>query len=110
MIDIYRNDPLRTGWITPRMADFIFRTVASCIAEASKLAVPTLMLIAGSDAVVDASASHEFSRRASPTGQLTTHTFPVPYHDLLNEAEPWRGQVLAQLHDWLAGNLGLHVS
>lgn len=97
----YRRDPLRHGRITPRLADFIFRAGEACIADAPKLATPTLLLAAESDALVDPSGSRDFSRAAAPTGQLTTRFFPPLYHELFNETEPWRGQVLMQLADWL---------
>ena len=97
----YRDDPLRSGWITPRLADFIFRAGASSIADAAQLAVPTLLLVADSDAIVDPSGSRDFSRAAAPTGKLTTRYFSSLYHELFNEAEPGRSQVLMQLGDWL---------
>ena len=101
VVATYRNDPLRNGWITPRLADFIFRAGAACIADAAQLAQPTLLLIAGSDELVDPAGSREFSRLATPTGKLTTRIFPMLYHELFNEAEPWRTGVLVQLGDWL---------
>lgn len=97
----YHIDPLRTGWITPRLADFIFRAGAACIADAAELAVPTLLLVAGSDELVDTSGTREFARVATPTTQLTTRVFPMLYHELFNEAEPGRSQVLSQLQAWL---------
>jgi alpha-beta hydrolase superfamily lysophospholipase len=97
----YRADPLRTGWITPRLADFIFSAGAACIADAAKLALPTLLLVADSDELVDPSGSRAFSRRAASTQQLTTRFFSTLYHELFNEAEPGRSQVLMQLADWL---------
>jgi hypothetical protein len=36
-----------------------------------------------------------------PTGQLTTRFFSLLYHELFNEAVPWRTQVLLQMSDWL---------
>ena len=101
----YRDDPLRTGWITPRLADFIFRAGASSIADAARLRVPTLLLVADSDALVDPSGSRDFARAAASTQQLTTRFFSTLYHELFNETEPGRGQVLMQLGDWL----GRHV-
>lgn len=98
----YRHDPLRSGWITPRLADFIFRAGPACIADAARLAQPTLLLVAESDQLVDPAGSREFSRRAMPTGQLTTRFFSMLYHELFNEADPWRTQVLLRLSDWLA--------
>lgn len=97
----YRDDPLRHGWITPRLADFIFRAGASSIADASRLTVPTLLLVAGADALVDPAGSRDFADAAWATGKLTTRFFATLYHELLNEAEPGRGQVLKQLGDWL---------
>lgn len=104
VVAAYRDDPLRSGWITPRLADFIFRAGTACIADAAHLALPTLLLVAESDGLVDPSGSREFSRRAMPTGQLTTRFFSMLYHELFNEADPWRGQVLMQLSDWLTRN------
>jgi len=100
-VDAYRADPLRHGWITPRLADFIFRAGASSIADAARLHVPTLLLVSGSDALVDPSGSSDFSRAATAGGQLTTRFFSMLYHELFNEAEPGRSQVLHQLGDWL---------
>jgi alpha-beta hydrolase superfamily lysophospholipase len=97
----YRRDPLRHGWITPRLADFIFRDGARCIADAATLALPTLLLVADSDGLVDPAGSRAFARKAASSGRLTTRFFSTLYHELFNEAEPGRGQVLMQLGDWL---------
>jgi alpha-beta hydrolase superfamily lysophospholipase len=105
VIAAYRSDPLRTGQITPRLADFIFRAGASCIADANRLALPTLLLVSGSDALVDPSGSRDFSRAAAATRQLTTRFFSTLYHELFNESEPGRSQVLMQLADWLGRRL-----
>lgn len=97
----YRDDPLCTSWITPRLANFIFQAGAACISDAATLAVPTLLLVADSDELVDPSGSRAFARKAAASGQLTTRFFSTLYHELFNEAEPGRSQVLMQLGDWL---------
>jgi alpha-beta hydrolase superfamily lysophospholipase len=97
----YCTDPLRHGWITPRLAHFIFSDGAACIADAARLDVPTLLLVADGDVLVDPSGSREFARIAAATGQLTTRFFSLLYHELFNESEPGRSQVLMQLGDWL---------
>ncbi|HZX69466.1 MAG TPA: alpha/beta hydrolase, partial [Rhodanobacter sp.] len=97
----YRRDPLQHGWITPRLADFIFTNGAACIADAARLQVPTLLLVADSDELVDPSGSRAFAKAAAASGQLTTRFFSTLYHELFNEAEPGRSQVLMQLGDWL---------
>lgn len=101
----YRADPLCSARITPRLADFIFREGAACIADAAELAVPTLLLVAESDALVDPAGSRAFARAAASSGQLTTRFFASLYHELFNETEPGRGQVLMQLGDWLGRQL-----
>ncbi|MEW9571692.1 lysophospholipase [Rhodanobacter sp. Si-c] len=101
VVAAYRDDPLCHDRVSPRLADFIFRAGASCIADASRLEVPALLLVAGDDALVDASGSRDFSAAAARTKQLTTRYFAGLYHELFNEAEPGRGQVLRQLEEWL---------
>ena len=101
VIAAYRDDPLCHDRVSPRLADFIFRASASCVADAGRLELPTLLLVAGDDALVDASGSRDFSAAAARTKQLTTRYFAALYHELFNEAEPGRGQVLRQLEDWL---------
>jgi alpha-beta hydrolase superfamily lysophospholipase len=101
VIEAYRNDPLCSRAVTPRMADFIFRAGASSIADAWRLRVPTLLLAAGSDRLVDPSGSRDFSNGAWATKQLTSRFFDTLFHELFNETETGRHQVLAQLHEWL---------
>lgn len=101
VIEEYRADPLRTRWITPRLADFIFRAGASSIADAWRLRVPALLLAAGSDRLVDPSGSRDFANGAWATHQLTSRFFDTLFHELFNETETGRHQVLAQLADWL---------
>jgi alpha-beta hydrolase superfamily lysophospholipase len=101
VIEDYRNDPLCSGAITPRMADFLFRAGATSIADAWRLKVPTLLLVAGSDRLVDPSGSRAFADGAWATKQLTSRFFDTLFHELFNETETGRHQVLAQLGDWL---------
>ena len=101
VVAAYRDDPLCHDRVSPRLADFIFRAGASCIADADRLEVPALLLVAGDDALVDATGSRDFSAAAARTKRLTTRYFAALYHELFNEAEPGRGQVLRQLQDWL---------
>ncbi|MBN8924695.1 MAG: alpha/beta hydrolase [Rhodanobacter sp. 68-29] len=96
----YRADALCHDRISPRLGDFIFRAGAACIADAGRLDTPTLLLVAGDDALVDASGSRDFAA-AAPAARLVTRHFANLYHELFNEAEPGRGQVLGQLRDWL---------
>ena len=100
VVDAYRADPRCHDRVSPRLADFIFRAGASCIADAGRLDLATLLLVAGADALVDAGGSRDFTA-AAPAQWLTTRYFAALYHELFNEAEPGRSQVLMQLADWL---------
>jgi alpha-beta hydrolase superfamily lysophospholipase len=102
----YRADPLRHGWITPRLANFIFRAGDASVADAPQLRVPTLLLVAGADKLVNPSGSRDFAAGAWAGEHLTTRYFDSLYHELFNEAEPSRSQVLKQLGDWLQKRQG----
>jgi alpha-beta hydrolase superfamily lysophospholipase len=69
------------------------------------LPVPTLLLVADGDELVDPAGSRAFAKAAAVSGQLTTRFFSTLYHELFNEAEPGRSQVLMQLGDWLGRQL-----
>lgn len=99
-------DALCSRRITPRLADFIFRAGAASIADASRLDVPTLLLAAGTDHLVDPGGSREFAEADRADDVLTYRAFPDSYHELFNEAEPIRGQVMQTLAAWLQA-LGL---
>ncbi len=98
----YKADPLCHRRITPRLADFIFRTGHTTVADGRDLAIPTLLLVAGSDDLVNPAGSRDFAAAAWSTQKLTTRFFDTLYHELFNEAEPARTQVFKQLGDWLA--------
>ena len=101
VVAAYRHDPLRSGWITPRLARFIFESGPHCIARAAQLAVPSLLLVAGADRLVDADGSRAFAAAAQASDELATRVFDGLYNELFNEAEPARSEVLAQLGMWL---------
>jgi alpha-beta hydrolase superfamily lysophospholipase len=101
VVAAYRDDPLRSGWITPRLARFIFESGRHCVDVAATLSVPTLLLVAGADRLVDARGSYAFAAAARASGHLTVHVYEDLFHELFNEAEPGGGLVLAQLEAWL---------
>lgn len=105
VVAAYRHDPLRSGWITPRLARFIFQSGRHCIEAAASLPVPTLLLVAGADRLVDPRGSRAFAAGARASGQLTMCVYDDLYHELFNETAAGRNQVLAQLEGWLEHNL-----
>lgn len=94
------RDPYCHHRITPRLAEFFFRAGPYCIAAAGRLAVPTLLLAAGDDHVVDVSGSRDFID-AAPAALLLGTILDGLYHEVFNEAEPARSRVFARLGAWL---------
>lgn len=66
--------------------------------EASRLAVPLLVLQGDADRIVDSSAAGELAARLRCPHELVM--LPGYYHELLNEPETERAPVLARLDAW----------
>ena len=67
-------------------------------AHAPTLDVPTLMVVAGDDRLVDASGSDAFFARL-PSGIGTIRRYPDFYHELLNETGAQ--QVFDDMRNWM---------
>jgi alpha-beta hydrolase superfamily lysophospholipase len=99
-----RADPLCHDRITPRLARFIDGAGAAATADAPRFRVPTLLLLAGDDRLVDPAGARAFAA-AMPAGLCTVRELPGHYHEVFNEREPERAAVLALLRDWIDGQL-----
>ena len=78
------SDPLVHSKISARLLGSMLDAVNFCMSHTAALHVPTLMLIAGDDHIVDSSGStHFFQKLAEGVGML--HTYPNFYHEVLNE-------------------------
>jgi alpha-beta hydrolase superfamily lysophospholipase len=97
-----RNDPQVRHVATPRWFNEVRATQARLRASASLLKVPTLMLVAGADRLVDPAASVAFARAAGPIVELRV------YDQLFHEIyfEPERQSVIADVVSWLQGRFG----
>lgn len=96
-----RTDPLNHRYKSASIVDWIVRAGRRTIDSASTLSVPTLMLIPGSDSVVDASQTQIFVDGA-PTEQLTVHHYENYLHEILNETPDRRERVLNDIEQWLS--------
>jgi alpha-beta hydrolase superfamily lysophospholipase len=101
----YKADLLNHDRITPRLYDFIVQAGAAARRDATRFTVPTLLLVAGADALTDPRGAREFSA-ALPPGAGTLHWYDGLYHELFNEREPDRTLVLDDLAAWLEQQLG----
>ncbi|RMH93226.1 alpha/beta hydrolase [Lysobacter pythonis] len=94
----YRDDPLGHDRVSARLAHFIDVNGAPTVAAAPRWRVPTLLLFAGDDYLVDAEGSRRFAA-AAPPRMVTAREFPGLYHELFNERD--REPVFVALRAWL---------
>ena len=96
----YRADRYCHDRVSGRLARFIADAGPATVAQAARWTVPTLLLYAGSDHLVNPAGSRAFAA-AAPPAVVTAQVFEPLYHELFNEAEPARSEVLALLRGWL---------
>ena len=94
----YRADPLVHDRISARLARFITEGGARVIAQAPGWKVPTLLLYAGDDRLVDPAGSRAFAA-AAPSEVVTSRCFEGAYHEIFNEADAQ--PVFDTLRHWL---------
>jgi alpha-beta hydrolase superfamily lysophospholipase len=94
----YRADPLVHDRISARLAQFITEGGARILAAASSWTVPTLLLYAGDDRLVDASGSRAFAATA-PRQVVSSRCFEGAFHEIFNEADAQ--PVFDALQHWL---------
>lgn len=104
VVAAYRADPAVHDRISARLFDAIVAAGVAARADAGRLHVPTLGLVAGRDRFVDAAGSRAFFA-ALPKGVGTLHVYEDLYHEVLNEREPDRSRVLGDLRAWLEAQL-----
>jgi alpha-beta hydrolase superfamily lysophospholipase len=100
VVDAYVADPWVHDRITPRLARFILDGGELVRLLAPRWRVPTLLMWAGADRCVAPRGSAAFAAAAPPDVVQAT-CFDGFAHELLNEPEPEREQVIACLTDWL---------
>jgi alpha-beta hydrolase superfamily lysophospholipase len=100
VVRAYKEDPLNHDRITPRLADFILGAGKVVRRRADKWSVPTLLMFAGADELVDPRGSRGFVF-AAPRYVVTAKEIPGAYHEIFNEVEPIRGEALTTLREWL---------
>lgn len=96
----YKADPLVHDRISARLARFIAVSGPRVVAAAPGWRLPTLLMYAGADKLVDPSGSRAFAAGA-PKAVVTSRCFEPLYHEILNEAPPGNEQVFAELRSWL---------
>ena len=98
VVRAYRTDPLVHDRISARLARFLTESGARVLEAAPGWAVPTLLLYAGEDQLVDPRGSRQFAQ-AAPDHLVTSQCFDDLYHEIFNE--PDAQPVLGALQRWL---------
>jgi alpha-beta hydrolase superfamily lysophospholipase len=100
----YAADAHNHDRLTPRLAQFLERAGQTARRLAPSFDVPTLMLVAGDDRLIDPAGARAFYE-ALPEGVGTLHWYEDLFHEVFNEREPDRGTVLGHLSAWLTHQL-----
>ena len=98
VVQAYRDDPLNHDRICGRLARFLSEEGAVVQAAAPRWQVPTLLLYAGEDKLVEPAASAAFAQ-AAPAGVVSAICFDTLFHEIFNELNP--EPVFAALRGWL---------
>ena len=100
VVQAYRTDPMCHDRVSGRLARFIAEGGPAVVAQARRWVVPTLLMYAGADRLVNPAGSRAFAA-AVPAAVVDVQPFEALYHEIFNEAAPERAQVLARLQTWL---------
>lgn len=100
VVAAYKADPLVHDRIAARLAVFIAENGPKTVASAASWTVPTLLMYAGMDKLVNPAGSRAFAQ-AAPKAVVTSHCFEDLYHEIFNERSADRERVFAELKRWL---------
>ena len=98
VVRAYLADPLNHNRISARLAHFIERESAFAVAAAAGWTVPTLLMYAGADALVNPRGSRAFVA-AAPPNVVLGHCFDGLFHELFNESDA--APMFEALEHWL---------
>jgi len=98
VVKAYLADPLVHRRISTGLAAWILENGARTLEEAGQWSVPTLLLYAGQDRLVNAQASAAFAQSA-PAAVVQSQCFEAMYHEIFNDL--YRAQVFSALKRWL---------
>jgi alpha-beta hydrolase superfamily lysophospholipase len=98
VVQAYLDDPLVHDRICARLGAFVASEGEHVLAQAPLWKVPTLLLYAGQDRLVNPRGSRAFAAVA-PTNVVASHCFEPLYHEIFNETDS--APAFAALGAWL---------
>ena len=100
VVKAYDADTLQHNRISARLARYMAEGGLRVQAKARNWCVPTLLLWAGQDKLVDPAGSRAFAEHV-PLKVLQAQCFEDAYHEIFNESTELAAPVLARLMAWL---------
>ena len=107
VVKAYQTDAMVHRRIATGLAAWILESGEKTLVNAAKWEVPTLLLYAGQDRLVNAQASADFARSA-PKAVVQAECFEAMYHEIFNDL--YRAQVFTSLRRWLLARFSVHPS
>ena len=98
VVQAYRTDPLVHNKITARLLLAMLAAISVAQRDAKLLQIPTLLVFAGDDHLVDPAGSPAFFKSLNP-GIGTLHRYEHLYHEIFNELDA--KSVFADVGNWL---------
>lgn len=98
VVKAYQADPMVHRRISTGLAAWILNNGTQTLEDAAQWSVPTLLLYAGQDRLVNAQASADFAQ-AAPKSVVQAQCFEDMYHEIFNDL--YRAQVFTALKRWL---------
>jgi alpha-beta hydrolase superfamily lysophospholipase len=107
VVKAYKADALVHRRISAGLAAWILENGAKTLHDAAQWQVPTLLLYAGQDKLVNAQATADFASSA-PQAVVQAQCFEAMYHEIFNDL--YRAQVFTALKRWLLARFSAHPS
>ncbi len=107
VVKAYMADAMVHRRIATGLAAWILENGEKTLDDAATWQVPTLLLYAGKDRLVNAQASADFASSA-PKDVVQAECFEAMYHEIFNDL--YRAQVFTALKRWLLARFSAHPS
>ncbi|MGM0453540.1 MAG: alpha/beta hydrolase [Thermodesulfobacteriota bacterium] len=104
VVDAYVNDPLVHRRISARWFTEFLKAMAETRGAADGIRIPVLLQVAGDDRIVDADTTRRFFGTLTVTDK-TLCFYDGLYHEIYNETDTQRQQVLTDLENWLNAHI-----
>ena len=100
VVAAYVNDPWVHSRVSARLIHGMLDQAPGVFSVAAQWRIPTLLMFAGDDTLVDPEGSRRWAS-AAPASILQAQEFPGLHHEIFNETPELAAPVWARLQDWL---------